>query len=53
MRMTPRQLGAWAELIDRDELQRDAKLLQLMRVAEHGDKSSYNKFRKKMEEKGQ
>jgi hypothetical protein len=34
-------------------LLKDAKLLQLMRVAQHGDKRGYNKFKKTMEEKGQ
>jgi hypothetical protein len=32
---------------------RDARLIQLMRMAQHADKSGYNKFRKKLEEKGQ
>jgi len=45
-------LAAWVELIEREELARSARSLQLKRVAHHADKSGYNKFKKKMEEKG-
>lgn len=49
---TPRQLGAWLELIAREEMRRDNVLMGVMRAAQHADKQGYLEFSKKLREHG-
>jgi len=49
---TPRQLIAWGEIIDRDQLAKDNKLFKLMSHASNPGKSTA-KFAKTMDEQSQ
>ena len=53
MNSTPRQLNAWAEIIQRRELLRDAQIAKAMRIAHHADRKGWNEWFKKQIERGQ